>query len=311
LKKLFQKVDNGQMSLLRKLFRPKPTLSIDFSKEVLTDFLASREIFRIDENTWLPVDCAPHQPQRIYEALLTLSLHDGQWNVYEQIAYDLAQYSLNGLESSFASWAMATDKVEVLTNFEKECRAEKQASSADIIADIKQDFDCVKRSRPRTSKPRFAVWKFDLDYDMRLVEHVVHRFGDAMHSDCLHLDSSRMPAPIDEIAWCFALFYVNGSHRTSEDYQHFAVGAIYLANIDNDEASSDDRAFKHPSGQEFIDMTSEQRERFKETASRNLNIAMRRAYTGPYWSLVWELMCHRTAKWHAITLPDHRSKSSQ
>jgi hypothetical protein len=283
-------------------------MSLEQANDILNDFRGSQRYKVIEPTIWLPVDCAPHQPQEIYDALTTLAQHDGQWDTYQALACQLAQYSDNAHGASLATWAMITDQVERISEAERHSRRKRQADSADIIAKIGQDFDSLKRSKPRMAKPRFAKWKMEgqITHPQQIRnEYIANQYAAVMQTDCKNMSFSDMPARLEEIAWAMATLYVLASEESYEEYLEIYTCVRFLAHVDDDKTTALMRTFKRGRWTELNSMSPAEREIFKLEDARFSNVVRRRLSLSEYWSSTWKLMCHRVATGWGKEFVDH------
>ena len=284
-------------------------MTVSFATEVVTEFLNLLDSFTVEIGTFIPADALSNKPQQIYDALITLAQHDGNWDRWQKVATSLSRIATNGYDAMSASWALAADKIDDLTDNEKDARFRLQATAADLSVAIRNDFESLQRSRPRTSKPKFAVQSFDNDPQTSHVESVVNDFGQVIADRSgLEIPITRLPSSMEDITYCLAYWYTRGSKRTNDDYQHYAVGAMFLAHVC---WPSEYEIVKstHMRSADFMRMTAEQRQAELDKSRVACNAADRAVFAGFYWKQVFLSMCRRFAYWYQIELPDHTTTS--
>jgi hypothetical protein len=240
--------------------------------------------------------------------LVTLAQHDGQWDKHQALACRLAQYSDDAFGASLASWAMIAEEVDHLTDAEMHHRRHLQTNSADLIAKIEQDFDSLKRSRPRVAKPRFPTWKMDDESRNAAwirIEYIVREYTNIMQQDCQYMSLADMPASVGEIAWSMAFWYVLGTEQTRDDYHQFFVCVGFLAHVDEYESMKMMRTYQFRSfldwynfqnSEEWSALLPARRDHLTKMNNQYYNIDSRRVNNGEYWRDIWKMMCYRIEK---------------
>lgn len=295
------------VSILRKLFRPKPAMSVGYATEVVTEYLLVQEMIPVDKAMFIPADALSHKPQVIYEALITLAQHDGHWERWSGIANTLSRFSGSAYDCFCASWALVTDDVDQLFDVEKERRIRLQADQADCSAAIKSDFEALQRSRPRTGKPKFPGQRLDDDIEGHRIESVVHEFGTRFTEGQNAISLALMPGPLEEVMYCLASWYVRASEMTHADWQHFRGGAVLMHRVCWSDEAKIVNNMKLLSPAEYQALSEQELAWYKYKRTVHSNYTDRAPFAINYWTSVFELMCRRLSIYNAIELPNHAS----